>query len=246
MRLPRLTYFDMRGRSEAIRLVLHATDTRFHDHRLVAADEWKALRPRLPFERLPIYQTPTQHLLCESQAILRYVGRALAPARDDLNRAEVDAAQDAIAESQEDLWRFNWTEGYYERLEPYARSTLLPRLGHLEAWLISDDREWFGGAFSHADCLAFCYLDEIDAFFPAILARFPRLADLRRRVASLPGISSYLASSARPAVFGLGIMGPKVDPRVAPAPGSRWPNPWSEPIDLGRIARRQRRLTESS
>jgi len=242
----RLTYFDMRGRAEAIRLLLHATQTDFDDRRVVDKDDWEGLKPTLPFERLPVYED-SGRLLCECHAILRYLGRGGPPvARDDLHRAELDAVADALAELREDLWRFNWRENYYEHLETYARDVLLPRLRQLEAWLArtSESDEWFGVAFSHVDCLAYCYLDEIDAFFPVVLARFPRLAELHARVASLPGISDYLASAARPPVFGMGIAGPKVDPRVTLAPDRPFANPWTPPLDLAPFERNQRRLTE--
>jgi len=246
MNRPRLTYFEMRGRAEAIRLFLHATQTAFEDDRVVAADEWEALGPKLPFGGLPIYETDGA-LLCESHAILRYMGRKLGAAtRNDLSQAELDSAHDAIAEAQEDLWRFNWVEDYYDHFESYARNTLHDRLVRLERWLSrnrADRAEWFGNHFSHVDCVAFCYLDEIDAFFPAVLAEFEALRGLHSRVASLPGVSDYLGSSARPLVFGMGRMGPKVDPRVALPAACEFANPWTEPIDLAPILRRQRRLT---
>ena len=53
----RLTYFDLRGRAEAIRVLLHATQTEFEDRRVVEADEWGALKPELPFGGLPIFET---------------------------------------------------------------------------------------------------------------------------------------------------------------------------------------------
>ena len=66
MERPRLTYFDMRGRAEAIRLLLFATQTEFEDRRVVSRGEWAALEPELPFGVLPIYETPGV-LLCESR-----------------------------------------------------------------------------------------------------------------------------------------------------------------------------------
>lgn len=247
MKIPRLTYFEMRGRAEAIRLLLHATHTDFEDKRVVSSDEWAALQQKVPFGVLPIYESP-QGCLAESQAILRHLGRRLLPAnQSEPNVTELDVAQEALAESQEHLWRFNWSENYYDRLEAYAQETVRPRLRRLQRWLNRDrhgECEWFGAAFSHVDCLAFCYLDEVDAFFPVVLAEFDDLAVLRLRVAALPGISNYLQSSSRPMVFGLGRMGLKVDPRVPIPSDSRYFNPWTtDPIDLAEVARRQRRLT---
>jgi glutathione S-transferase len=246
MERTRLTYFDMRGRAESIRLLLHATQTAFEDTRIVSRDEWAALKPTLPFGALPIYESQGIRL-GESHAILRHLGRRLTSAtQTELTVAELDVAQEAIAESQEDLWRFNWGKDYYDRLESYAQETLRPRLQRLERWLTRDrsgSREWFGAAFSHVDCLAFCYLDEVDAFFPVVLADFAELAELRLRVGSLSGISAYLQSASRPIVFGMGRMGPKVDPRVSIPSDFIFSNPWSDPIDLTEVVRSQRRLT---
>jgi glutathione S-transferase len=246
MQRARLTYFDMRGRAEAIRILLHATRVEFEDRRIASGDEWALLKPTLPFASLPIYESQALRIP-ESHAILRYLGRRLtSPARAELEIAELDVAHEAIAESQEDLWRFNWSANYYDRLESYAEKTLQPRLARLERWLTRGrpgGREWFGAAFSHVDCLAFCYLDEVDAFFPVVLTEFSLLADLRCRVASLPAVSEYVQSAGRPIVFGMGRLGPKVDPRVGISSAPPFSNPWSDPIDLTPVILRQRRLT---
>lgn len=246
MQRSRLAYFDMRGRAEAIRVLLHATRVEFEDHRVVSADEWGALKPELPFGGLPTFETDGA-LVCESHAILRYLGGTLAPStREDLGFARLDATHDAIATFQEDLWRFNWVERYYDHLESYAEATLGPRLGMLAAWLATNREgsgDWFGDAFSHVDCVAFCFLDEVDAFFPAMLDDFEELAALRSRVASLPGISEYLDSPDRPMVFGMGSMGPKVDPRKPIPSGYEFLNPWSPPLPLDPFLKNQRRLT---
>jgi glutathione S-transferase len=242
----RLTYFDLRGRAEAIRVLLHATQAEFEDHRVVEADEWGALKPELPFGGLPILEN-CGVLVCESHAILRYLGKTLTPSSNsDLDCSQLDATHDAIATFQEDLWRFNWVDDYYDHLESYAEATLERRLKML-ATRFRRSREgssdWFGADFSHVDCVAFCFLDEIDAFFPGVLAGFEELVALRSRVASLPGVSDYLESPSRPFVFGMGRMGPKVDPRVPIPPAYQFRNPWSPPLDLGPFLRNQRRLT---
>jgi len=236
----------MRGRAEAIRIFMHATHTSFEDHRVTSVDEWRRLKPDLPFGSLPIYEEEDLYV-CESHAILRYLGKTLTRGiQDDLHCAELDAIHDAIAETQENLWRFNWEENYYDHLERYAKETLYPRLKNLEnsfrrKRIVS--LKWLGAEFSHVDCVAFCFLDEIDAFFPRVLADFVVLGELHTRVASLPSVSDYLKSASRPIVFGMGIMGPKVDPRMPIHPGSDFPNPWTRPIDLAATLLNQCRLT---
>jgi glutathione S-transferase len=157
----------------------------------------------------------------------------------------MDVAQEALAEAQEDLWRFAWRKNYYDHLESYAEGTLRPRLRRITDWLTREatgPRPWFGETFSHVDCVGFCCLDELDAFFPALLAEFAELSEHHGRVASRPGISEYLRSGTRPIVFGMGCMGPKVDPRASLAPGLTFASPWSPPIDLHAVVGAQRRL----
>ena len=72
---PRLTYFELRGRGEAIRLILHAQQVDFHDHRVHDSGEWRTQQAATAFGRLPVYESGTL-VLCESQAILRHLGRA--------------------------------------------------------------------------------------------------------------------------------------------------------------------------
>ena len=57
MSLPRLSYFSLRGRAEAIRLFLHANDAEFDDHRIEPAEEWKAVQRTLLFGGLPLWET---------------------------------------------------------------------------------------------------------------------------------------------------------------------------------------------
>jgi hypothetical protein len=51
----RLTYFDMRGRAEAARLMLYElAGVDFEDCRVRTAGEWQTLKPSLPFGSLPM------------------------------------------------------------------------------------------------------------------------------------------------------------------------------------------------
>ena len=245
MQTPRLIYFELRGRAEPIRLFLHATSTEFDDKRVTERHEWEAMKPTLPFGRLPVYDTRGMRL-CESHAILRFLGRTSTTsqeAEDTMTR--LDIVQEFLAESQEDLWRFNWLANYYALLEGYAENSLKSRLDRLTSCLSRSRSEgpdaWFGRTFSYVDCLAFCYLDEIDAFFPTLLRDFEELTEFHSRVASQPTISSYLESDARPPVFGMGSMGPKVDARIESGVDAVFESPWSEPINLANAADRQRR-----
>jgi glutathione S-transferase len=215
--------------------MFHATATSFDDHRVVSAEEWAALRPTLPFGSLPLLEAGPV-TLCQSHEIFRHLARAFGwLGQDEARDRALGVCQEALAEAQEDLWRFAWVENYPDKVGAYAELTLGRKLAELQDWFRREGRDaayWVGESASHVDFIAFCYLDELAAFFPETLAAFPELAAFHERMAMLPGIREYIASGERPTVFGMGIQGPKVDPRVALPPGAVFASPWMEPIPL--------------
>jgi len=71
---PTLTYFDIRGRTEPIRLLLHDNDIEFEDKRILLED-WSALKPKItPFHTLPIFEDGDLKIT-QSSAILRYLAK---------------------------------------------------------------------------------------------------------------------------------------------------------------------------
>ncbi len=236
----KLTYFDMRGRGETIRLILRATGVEFDDHRVVSAGPWSDLKTLLPFGRLPLYEAAGVYIP-ESHAISRHLARGFGwLGADTAMDARADATQDVLAEAQEDLWRFAWVENYHQLMESYSANQLGPRLQRLQAWYEfkgagapgPDAQFWITDSPIHVDFLAFAYLDEIDAFFPKTLNRFEKLAAFHRRMGAISAVADYIASGDRPSVFGMGISGPKVDRRTPIPDGTCFESPWAEPIDL--------------
>lgn len=245
MILPRLTYFNLRGRAESIRLFLHANEIEFDDHRVDSFHEWATLKPTLPFTGLPIYESSGLRV-CESHAILRHLHRTQSlTAPNEKHAVELDTTEEVFAEAREDYWRFAWIQNYYDHLEKYAAETLRPRLNNFSRWLDRNQAEanwWVGDEISYVDCIAYCYLDEVDAFFPSVFAEFEELLEFHLTFSSQPGISDYLQSGTRPIVFGMGCMGPKIDPRVKVNPGQKFISPWMEPLELETFLPNQRRL----
>lgn len=75
----RLIYFNIRGRGELIRLILHAADKDFVDQRVTSAD-WPNLKSKMPFKKLPVLEVTTPNgdmvMLTESMAIARLLARS--------------------------------------------------------------------------------------------------------------------------------------------------------------------------
>ncbi len=230
---PTLTYFDLRGRAEAIRVLFTDQGIPFMDRRIRSADSWQALRRSLPLRVLPHYSDPRLSLT-QSHAILRYLGSSagMAPG-DPVGRAPYDEAHDAIAEVQEALWQFAWQPEYQDQPQLFINGALSRYLANLERLFMRDDSEfWVGGSISHVDYLAYVLLDELRAFFPEALAEVELLSAFHQQMVARPRISAYIGSRKQPVVFGMGLHGPKVDPAAQINPGDVFENPWREPIAL--------------
>ena len=237
---PTLSYFELRGRAEATRLLLGDLGVEFVDHRVTSPEAWATLKQEVPFGSLPRYQDDRVDLT-QSHAILRYLARThgLVGVDGGGNGAGwvvYDEIQEVLSEAQEHLWRFAWEADYQSSRQGYADGILRWYLGTLQRWYSGHGagQYWVGDTVSHIDYLAFTYLDEVRAFFPETLAAAELLAEFHARMRGRPRIAEYIASGRRPVVFGMAIDGPKVDPDAALEPGQLFRNPWTEPIVLGR------------
>lgn len=69
----KVTYFDMTGRAELVRLALHAGGIPFEDERLTR-EQFGAVKPTLPFKQVPTL-TVDGVVMAQSHAMARYAGR---------------------------------------------------------------------------------------------------------------------------------------------------------------------------
>lgn len=230
---PSVTYFDLRGRAEAIRMLFTDQGIPFMDRRIRSADSWQALKRTLPLRVLPHYSDPRLSIT-QSHAIMSYLGAStgMVPA-DPVAAAAYDEAYCAVAEVQEQLWQFAWQPEYKTHPEGFANGALSRYLIGLERLYLQNSGEfWVGERISHVDYLAYTLLDELRAFFPATLSQFETLQTFHATMAARPRISAYTGSRKQPVVFGMSVAGPKVDPAAVINPGDVFENPWREPIPL--------------
>lgn len=94
----KLTYFDLAGRAEPIRLAFAIAGIDFEDERIPFA-EFDALKPKLPLGALPVLAVDGV-VYAQSSAILRYAGKrgGLYPRDDDLAAMRVDEVMDTLDE----------------------------------------------------------------------------------------------------------------------------------------------------
>jgi glutathione S-transferase len=213
---PRITYFDIRGRIEPVRLIFEELGIEYEDRRIASIEEWQALKPTLPFGQMPIYEDGRRTIV-QSHAILRHVARVHELyGRDEEEHVQCDIAEEAIAEIRESVWRYQWQPDQAHRAAQFRDETLAPALDALQRWFLRAGHQpyWVGGSLTYVDFLAFAFLDELRAFFAETLERFPHLRVCRDAVATRPRIAAYVVSERRPAAFGYALNGLKYDPEV--------------------------------
>lgn len=69
----KLTYFDIEGVAEPVRLALALSGTQFEDVR-IKFDEWKELKPKTPYGQVPLMTVDDGPVKTQSSAMLRWVG----------------------------------------------------------------------------------------------------------------------------------------------------------------------------
>lgn len=230
---PTVTYFDIRGRAEAMRMLFTDQGIPFMDRRIRSADSWQAMQKALPLRVLPHYSDPRLSIT-QSHAIMSYLGAStgMVPA-DPVAAAVYNEAYHAVADVQEQLWLFAWKPEYETQPEVFANGALSHFLTNLERLYLNNVGDfWVGERVSPVDYLAYVLFDELRAFFPATLAQFEALQFFHGIMAARPRISAYIGSRKQPAVFGMSLAGPKVDPAAVINSGDVFENPWREPIPL--------------
>ncbi|MEO8182392.1 MAG: glutathione S-transferase N-terminal domain-containing protein [Deltaproteobacteria bacterium] len=78
--MPKLTYFDIRGRAEVIRLILEETGTPYLERR-IREQEWAAIKPTLPFGQVPLDEEGELRIPQSNPCCARSAPRGSAPRR---------------------------------------------------------------------------------------------------------------------------------------------------------------------
>ena len=165
----KLVYFDLYGRAEAARMLLHVAKAEFEDVRLQQAD-WPTYRTEhadeIEFGQLPVlYHDGKQ--INQSQAIVRYLGRTYGyyPA-DAYDAWRVDSFIDAFSDTMLQLAKIQWEQDADKKIElftKWAGETFPATLAKLEKRLAANSSQHFlvGDKLTTAD---FGFLSAIFSF----------------------------------------------------------------------------------
>ncbi|KAL2088588.1 hypothetical protein ACEWY4_015487 [Coilia grayii] len=191
-----LTYFPVRGRAEAIRLMLKDQGKDWTEV-TVTRDMWLegTVKNSCLFGQLPKFEDGDLTLY-QSNAIRRYLARKLGIyGKDDKEEAFIDMMDDAVQDLQNKYIKLIYQE-YDTKKEDYFKQ--LPcDLARFEKILTCNEGGFLvGKQISFADYALLLQLLNHEVLCPSALDNFPSLQAYRDRLSARPNIKAYLESHA--------------------------------------------------
>ena len=191
----KVTYFNLRGRAEPVRLLLAYGGLEYEDCRLTPGFEdpkpWMALKPKTPYGGLPLLEWNGE-TLAQSLAITRFVAREVGLAgRNSLECAQADEVVDAFADLTEAMAKAFFSKDDAQ-MKKYTTETCPNGLKNLEKRLASRGGQYFAGnALTWADIIAFNFCSGLPD--QSALSNFPKIKNLVDRVGAIPNIKTWVA-----------------------------------------------------
>ncbi|GKY96608.1 hypothetical protein MPSEU_000620400 [Mayamaea pseudoterrestris] len=219
----KLTYFDIAGRAEPIRLALVLSNTPFDDERL-SREEWQSFKPKTPYGQLPVMTIDNGEPMAQSMALLRYVGATFSDTlypREHLY--EIEEAMNIL----DDFWTywapcmfigmspqsFGYPEGFAQTDEGKEKikqmrtkwlETVLPEHANHMSRLIEKHGGVWMASKEHptvADCMAYATLDAftrgyIDHVPTDCWDKYPAIKAYLERFKELPEVKECLSSES--------------------------------------------------
>ncbi|XP_062895717.1 glutathione S-transferase P-like isoform X2 [Mobula hypostoma] len=196
----KITYFPVRGRCSAMRMLL-ADQGQTWEEEVVAIDQWFSgdMKKSCVFGQLPKVQDGDL-VLFQSNAILRYLGSKFGCHGTDIKvNAEIDMINDGV----EDL-RIKYLTLIYKNYET-GKADFIKSLPDELKWfegLLKNNNKGESAGFIHGEKI--CYADynlvdlllNLQTLEPTCLKELPLLQAYYQRVTSRPALSKYLKSDA--------------------------------------------------
>lgn len=198
--VPKVTYFDVRGRAEVIRLLLEETNTPYTERR-ISIEEWPELKSNFTFGQIPVYEEG-ELLLNQSNAIYRYLGRKFDLYGDTmLEHVRCDIIQETFVDAQNTLGGFFWNPDFEKLRDDFEKNELPGLLANVEGLFETNTANsgyWVGNRLSFVDIIAWHFLDYVRPFSLKTLCQYEKLCRFKELIEERPRISAYLKSERRP------------------------------------------------
>lgn len=199
---PTLGYWDIRGNTEPIRMILHYANSPFQDKRYQYGSTPETLRSQwlndkfnlgLDFPNLP-YFIDGELKLTQSTAILRHVARQHnLLGENDLQQARLEMLEQQAIDLRVALTSICYNVQQFDQLKPeFVRS--IPE--RLKPWstVLGENKYLAGDRLTYVDFLLYDVLDIYRIFESTALTGFPNLVQYLERIEKIPTIERYFKS----------------------------------------------------
>uniref|UniRef100_A0A0K8TUE8 glutathione transferase n=1 Tax=Epiphyas postvittana TaxID=65032 RepID=A0A0K8TUE8_EPIPO len=195
-----ITYFQVKGLGEQVRLLLAYGGEDFKDTRLTR-EEWPAFKPKTPFGQGPVLNIDGKQY-AQSSAICRYLGRKYNLAGDDIEEAfEIDQNVEFLNDIR--LHGFQVFSQPTEELKDKKheeKSKVYPDLlKKLEQIIIANNGHLAAGKLTWGDFVFAGQYEMLKMMMrnPDLGDQYPSLKKLYDTVMALPQLQKYLASAPK-------------------------------------------------
>ena len=192
----KLFYFNLRGRGELSRFVFAQAGVEYEDERIEFKD-WRELKPKMPFEVLPVLEVDGDRSISGSVNIPRYLAERFCLAgENELENAQIASIVDTITDLNQEMLK-----GFYEKDEKrkeelrkkFLEETVPFKLPFFEKRASTNENGWlYNGKLTWADLSFYLSATWLLPAVPEALKAYPGLQKLYASVESLPNIAKWL------------------------------------------------------
>uniref|UniRef100_A0A0N4ZE22 glutathione transferase n=1 Tax=Parastrongyloides trichosuri TaxID=131310 RepID=A0A0N4ZE22_PARTI len=196
-----LTYFDLMGKGEVIRMLFNYAGVKFTDKRISRA-EWPAIKEKQPFGQLPVLEFDGK-VLFQSRAIEKYLAKQFGLlGDDDFEAAQIDQyilSLDDVGNNLKPLWGVTDEAKKEELKKQISNDHVIPALKRFEGFLHKNGNKFFvGNKLSLADLAIFHLLFYITKLFgDSILDSFKDLKSFMGRISEEEKLKPYLQTRSQ-------------------------------------------------
>ncbi|XP_066254759.1 glutathione S-transferase-like [Euwallacea similis] len=193
----KLSYFQLTGLGEPIRLLFHYGGIAFEDNR-IPKDQWPAFKSGAPLEQLPLLEVDGK-VLFQSIAITRYVAHIVGlDGKTALENSEIDAVVDSVNDLRSKTlnWAYETDKAKKAQLAAALFAEPFPFfLNKFESWASKNGGYLALGRLTWADIYAIAILDFLGSIFKKnLIEGHPNLIKMRENVVSIPRIKAWIAN----------------------------------------------------
>uniref|UniRef100_A0A1I7XV95 glutathione transferase n=1 Tax=Heterorhabditis bacteriophora TaxID=37862 RepID=A0A1I7XV95_HETBA len=188
----KVTYFDIRGFGEYIRLLLTDQGVEFIDDR-IEREKWPEMKSRFAFNQVPCL-TENDVPIVQTGAIMRHLGRKFnLNGSTESEETFIDMFFEGVRDLRTKYSKMIYTE--YENKDDFIKNVYPVELAKLEKLLKTHkngEQYVAGDKVSYADYILFEELDVALILDPHSLDKFSALKAFHERWSSRPSLKNYL------------------------------------------------------